>query len=197
MYSDGRYGTPTRESRATSAPLAPRTRSVSPSRSRCASSDGRRLNSTFGGTNSSRGTFFSRGEVFAVTHPQILTGYKLPNSEFRRPAKSAYADSFRLPVTSKPLAKQLLPYNQDAQRNRLSSRFPGEAIPGRRYCKDANSSQIEFKDPSMIHTIPKSRHYVTESRNHLMGMQQLPVGATANPQIMAEKTRWLHRKQSL
>lgn len=84
-----------------------------------------------------------------------------------------------------------MPYYPHAERNRLPTRFKGEAIPYARFCQERNVSQWAPSDPRANgKTRFRTMNMNTFTAETTHGM---PIGFT-NQGIVSAKTRWLHKQ---
>ncbi|KAF0977623.1 hypothetical protein FDP41_003615 [Naegleria fowleri] len=158
-------------------------------------------------TGSTRKLFRKNGELFGVAHPIHATK---PARDDRYFPESTYDSTFITPITAEQLhsgrrphsasgcststrrthsvPKPLVPYKVNAPRNLLPVRFPNETV-NQRYQR--NASQFSLKDGS---NSERTRFRTTNQVTYIDN-QGFPVGFD-NKGILAEKTKWFHRRQN-
>jgi len=144
-------------------------------------------------TGSTRQVLRKNGELFGITHRDKA----LPLKEDRFAGESTYSNSFVRPVTAeslhsgrKSVEKPLVPFDLNAPRNVLPTKFPFDSPKARKTVR--NASQFSLSDGS---NAERTRFRTTSQIsfiNHPGGT--LPVGFN-NKGIMAEKTTWFHKRQ--
>lgn len=137
----------------------------------------------------------SNGEIFAKPHPHKLTGYKAKNSETNTKTlgssttyKEFHSVDTKASSGKKAVPGPLVPYHENAMRNRMPVKFPNEAIKGARFCAPRNVSTISLGGPTY------ARQYQSTNKNDFVPHSGLPVGFT-NQGVMSEQTKWTHHKQ--
>eukprot|EP01006_Ploeotia_vitrea_P021035 TRINITY_DN53362_c0_g1_i1.p1 TRINITY_DN53362_c0_g1~~TRINITY_DN53362_c0_g1_i1.p1 ORF type:complete len:184 (+),score=9.89 TRINITY_DN53362_c0_g1_i1:61-552(+) len=140
-------------------------------------------------TNSSVATFRKNGEIFAVTHNHKATGYKSsPNHGVRFDGTTTYKSAFSNRGDN-PNAKVLAGYDSNAARNRLPVVFTGENKLKQRY------GSINKKDNPISGGLDNSKsRFCTSNQRTFVHHTGAPVGFS-NQGIVAETSRWIHKRQ--
>ena len=121
----------------------------------------------------------------AVAYPLEKTGLKHPASHQNIGRSSETESLMRATFNSKTTLhagmprKPLIPYNPNSTR----SRMPTATI----VMPYKNASQVVIGDRTSVY----KKHFATTNKLHSM---RPPKAATANPGIIAERTKWIHRK---
>ncbi|KAJ9455796.1 hypothetical protein DIPPA_04558 [Diplonema papillatum] len=103
-------------------------------------------------TYNALGIVHKRGEIFALAHPHAKTGFKLTEGKKKLDCVSSYQDSFGRIMS--PHAKQLLPYQPHAMRNRLPA--PDLSPRNRRYAHRPSSGTCRSSPFSVSTMMPSA-----------------------------------------
>ncbi|KAJ9455795.1 hypothetical protein DIPPA_04558 [Diplonema papillatum] len=134
-------------------------------------------------TYNALGIVHKRGEIFALAHPHAKTGFKLTEGKKKLDCVSSYQDSFGRIMS--PHAKQLLPYQPHAMRNRLPA--PDLSPRNRRYAHRPSSGD------TISHGKEYSGRFVTINQRSFSRKSVRPLGFS-NQGIVAAQTKWAHAR---
>eukprot|EP00667_Euglena_gracilis_P026700 EG_transcript_32383 len=137
-----------------------------------------------GATGSCVTTFRKNGDIYAIAHTLKPTGYKAQHDGTRFDGtttyKANYCSAF---ATTGKAAKPLVPYHQNALRNQLPIHF------------EAATMLKKGEDPiTGVNRDPMTRFVTTNQRTYT-SHQGPPVGYS-NQGIVAEQTKWIHKRQA-
>jgi len=141
-------------------------------------------------TGSSRGVSKQNGEIIAQPHPTMKKSYAGNAEQGKAPANSTMKESFKDPNQKQALTA----YHPNAIRNRLPVEFKDSAIPAARFCYPRNKHTYDFFSGNNEAGYQRFR---TSSQNFYdYDTKALAVGES-NQGIVSEKSKWIHKKQTM
>jgi hypothetical protein len=146
-------------------------------------------------TTTAKKVFLKNGELFAVPFPKKSRAISAPPTRVESVTsyKAAFVDTSHAIQPAQGSGarrkKPLVPYQAEAMRSRLPVKFENEAVPYKRYCAPSNLTQFTIKDGSAS----ESTRFVTTNKRAYTGTDGMPTGFS-NQAIVAEHTKWLHKR---
>jgi len=143
-------------------------------------------------TGSSKGVYKRNGEIMAVPHPAAEASWaQNEKTAARGVTLSTTKDSFKDPNVKAALT----PYHPNAQRSRLPVSFKNEAKPFKRFCQVRNQHTYDFFDKG-AGGAGFVRFRTTAQNYYDYDTKALSVGES-NQGIVSEKSKWIHKKQTM
>jgi|UniRef100_A0A7S4C7X4 hypothetical protein len=134
-------------------------------------------------------TFRKNGDVYAISHAHKATGYKAQPSSSNFDGTTTYKNSYCHAAGLGSTSKPLVPYNANSARNRLPVQFTGDAGAKR------NGTGAKKDNPISGGTRDSAARFVTTNQRTFVQHKGTPIGYS-NQGIVAEQSKWIHKRQA-
>uniref|UniRef100_A0A7S1I004 Uncharacterized protein n=1 Tax=Eutreptiella gymnastica TaxID=73025 RepID=A0A7S1I004_9EUGL len=138
-------------------------------------------------TGSCVATFRKNGDVYAIAHTHKSTGYKSQDAATKFDGTTSYKEGYCSAMSnSTPNRKPLVPYKAGSSRNRLPVVFNS----------DESIQKLSRKMTDPLGGAPKyNQTFVTTNQRTFVQHKGTPIGY-GNQGIVAERTKWSHKRQN-